>query len=225
MKECGKCSRILPKEQFGRNKTQKNGLSPWCKDCINTYRRNYYKTHKAEAKKAQKKWRERNKDYLKVYHEKNKKQIAKTRKDYYNKHKEERQEYRRQYRLINKEKLSRKNREYRQRNKEQIRAANKIYRRNNLGKYAFLSSTRRVRKLGNGAGLTKGEWEQILIDHDYKCAYCEDPYEHLDHILPVSKGGPHLKDNVQPLCSWCNSMKINKTESEFMDYLISIMEK
>ena len=45
-----------------------------------------------------------------------------------------------------------------------------------------------------------------------------DDYAHLDHIIPLSKGGPHLLSNVQTLCRKCNLEKsdmmpdeINKT--------------
>jgi 5-methylcytosine-specific restriction endonuclease McrA len=34
----------------------------------------------------------------------------------------------------------------------------------------------------------------------------------LDHIVPLSKGGLHSYENVQTLCSSCNSQKGNRTD-------------
>ena len=37
-----------------------------------------------------------------------------------------------------------------------------------------------------------------------------DNAAHCDHIIPVSRGGPHLYTNVQTLCKRCNLKKGNK---------------
>jgi 5-methylcytosine-specific restriction endonuclease McrA len=36
----------------------------------------------------------------------------------------------------------------------------------------------------------------------------------LDHIIPLSRGGLHKRDNVQCLCRQCNSIKSNRFEPE-----------
>lgn len=40
--------------------------------------------------------------------------------------------------------------------------------------------------------------------------YADDAAPTLDHIVPISKGGPHLYANVQCACRKCNTMKGNK---------------
>lgn len=37
-----------------------------------------------------------------------------------------------------------------------------------------------------------------------------DKFPTLDHIIPLSKGGKHTKENVQTACFTCNSIKGNK---------------
>ncbi len=42
------------------------------------------------------------------------------------------------------------------------------------------------------------------------CAYCGGPYEHLDHTIPLSRGGPHCPANLRPTCASCNLHKAAK---------------
>lgn len=47
------------------------------------------------------------------------------------------------------------------------------------------------------------------------CVYCGS-FKAItkDHIQPKSRGGKNHPENLQPLCSYCNCMKGNKTETE-----------
>ena len=44
----------------------------------------------------------------------------------------------------------------------------------------------------------------------YRCAYCGGPFEHVDHVKPLSKGGPHCLSNLRPACAPCNGGKADK---------------
>lgn len=50
---------------------------------------------------------------------------------------------------------------------------------------------------------------QLLGKQDGKCAYCgeSDKVWHLDHVVPVSRGGGHEIANLQVLCAGCNLRK------------------
>ena len=39
---------------------------------------------------------------------------------------------------------------------------------------------------------------------------------HVDHVLPLSRGGDYSLNNLVPACSFCNLSKHDKTASEFM---------
>lgn len=42
------------------------------------------------------------------------------------------------------------------------------------------------------------------------CACCGATETHMDHVVPVSRGGSHGIGNLQPLCKSCNSSKGSK---------------
>ena len=63
MKKCSKCKLEKPFEEFGKNKSQKDGLSHVCKKCRIINSKKYYITNIDNIKK----YRENNKDNKKNY--------------------------------------------------------------------------------------------------------------------------------------------------------------
>jgi 5-methylcytosine-specific restriction endonuclease McrA len=41
----------------------------------------------------------------------------------------------------------------------------------------------------------------------YRCWMCGGPFEHVDHVKPLSKGGAHALANLRPACRACNVRK------------------
>lgn len=64
-------------------------------------------------------------------------------------------------------------------------------------------------------GHTYGEWFLLKIQYGNTCPSCgrSEPTISLteDHIVPLSKGGTDLIENIQPLCLTCNVRKHTKT--------------
>ena len=60
--------------------------------------------------------------------------------------------------------------------------------------------------------------ENIFIRDNYECQYCGDefPYKDLtlDHVMPVSRGGPKSWKNLVTACHKCNHKKGNRTPRE-----------
>ena len=60
------------------------------------------------------------------------------------------------------------------------------------------------------------QWGQMLVAFGGRCAYCgSDGKIHMDHMTPVSRGGHHNIDNLQPLCAACNIRKHDMTDAEY----------
>ncbi len=57
------------------------------------------------------------------------------------------------------------------------------------------------------ASLTR---KAVFARDDWTCQYCGDPAENVDHVIPRSRGGLHVWENVVAACRRCNSRKENK---------------
>ena len=83
-----------------------------------------------------------------------------------------------------------------------------------------------VLELTNQGTLNTSKKNQGLIyaKTEGRCAYCGiwiPPFSrwHMDHMLPVSRGGPHTYGNVMPSCAHCNLSKSNMTVDEYRQAL------
>lgn len=70
--------------------------------------------------------------------------------------------------------------------------------------------------------------EKIFARDGWRCAYCNrkvyprNPHKPnkpkeatLDHVIPISKGGKHIEENVVCACRECNSLKSDKVQTLF----------
>lgn len=112
------------------------------------------------------------------------------------------------WREANPERSKQKTVEWREANPDRV----KEYRAANKDLAALYTRTRRTRKLENGGTHTIEEIENLLRLQKYKCAECQASVKdrttrHVDHIMPVSKGGRNDISNLQILCATCNHEK------------------
>ena len=75
---------------------------------------------------------------------------------------------------------------------------------------------------------TVEERNEILKDQDYKCNICFDILpskkgiilNEIDHIIPISKYGTNIRDNLHALCPWCHNEKSNKHDRNIINALV-----
>jgi 5-methylcytosine-specific restriction endonuclease McrA len=99
-------------------------------------------------------------------------------------------------------------------NPEKYRAIHSQWKAANKDAVNASTHRRRARIKGNGGSYTAAEWRALKAAHDFRCLMCkrQEPAIRLtvDHVIPISEGGPNTIDNIQPLCKSCNSKKYRR---------------
>ena len=54
----------------------------------------------------------------------------------------------------------------------------------------------------------------VFARDGYKCQYCGRPADSIDHVVPRSRGGEHVWENVAAACRRCNLDKRDRTPDE-----------
>lgn len=62
--------------------------------------------------------------------------------------------------------------------------------------------------------LTESDKQEIHERDNYTCVYCGAPSEHIDHVVPISRGGTDNYENLVASCQSCNLTKGTKLLSE-----------
>lgn len=98
-------------------------------------------------------------------------------------------------------------------------AALKVYRAKNREKVKEWKLKRRGANLGR---LPYGTIPAIARAQKWKCAICRVPIKdgyHVDHIMPIARGGKHENRNLQLLCGPCNLRKSDRDPIHHMQSL------
>ncbi|WP_405536890.1 HNH endonuclease [Streptomyces antimycoticus] len=66
-------------------------------------------------------------------------------------------------------------------------------------------------------GVTPKDWLKLVRRYGHRCAYCGGNTGgiHMDHVIPMSRGGRHAIGNVLPACQTCNLSKGPKLVAEW----------
>ena len=178
------------------------------------YNKEYYKKHYMEnitkLKEYRHKWYLYNRDRIlndrKIYQEKNKGKISKRKKEYH---------------IRNKDKILERVDKWQKNNPKMFRRNLNKYKKTDKGKAACqrAKSKRRAKEKEIINTLTAEEWIDILKKYKFECAYCGKEFtlfdrETRDHVIPISKGGNNIKENIVPACNNCNARKHNKILSK-----------
>ena len=187
-KICTKCKIEKELSLFNNTKKTKDGLCCFCKSCISIYYVNY---------------KEIKKEKRILSRDKNKEKIAKKTREYYDNNIDKIKEMSKKYYLKNKEKL-----------KQQRKKRNQTEK----GKAVIFNYTSKRRTIKKDGDVTTQEI--LKLKQNIKvCYWCNESLKnkkiHIDHYIPLSKGGKHTISNLVISCEKCNLSKHNKDPFKF----------
>ena len=160
---------------------------------VEAYNSEYYQNNKENIRVGQRKYYQNNKEGLKVSHS-----------EYYQKNKERLIAYTKEYHSNNKEKVLAQRKEYYSNNKEKVHKKTKKWRNNNPALVLqFAANRRAIKKRAIPKWLKNCPVESRRIYTIYLLsrllAKADGIERHVDHMWPLSDGGPHWSGNLQVL--------------------------
>lgn len=200
-KKCLVCKETLERRNFNKDKSRADGLSCVCRECEHKKSRAYYQKHTDERLFKLKKYRDSNKERLRIAAQERYRADPKRFHGYVKKWTDK-----------NIEHVKGQQKAWRENNKERIKKTVKAWADANKDKRMLSVEKRRALKCASGKIVTASEWKDLKAKYGNKCLGCgrTDVRLTMDHVIPLSLGGKHEIENCQPLCGSCNSTKHTK---------------
>lgn len=196
-KTCSRCKQDKPLSAFSADRSKHDCLRSHCKACVASYRANYDATHQELITATKSIWRAEHKD-----------RIAATNASWYANHREEQAAYRSSYRSNH---------------REQIATRMSRWHKDNPNNKIAANQRRRARKIAVGGTHTATDIQRQGEVQKWLCWWCgedcRDEY-HVDHLIPLARGGHNGPGNIVIACPHCNLSKNNKTPDEFSRRLL-----
>lgn len=199
-KKCFDCGKVKPVSEFYRARNRKDGYTENCIECREKRRKEHEKVDPDVYKNRWKRYYA-----LPENVEKNKNRSRK-------------------YREEHPEKAKKNDREMYEKHKSYYRAYSKAWYKTEKG-LALVKKKHAVRRSRAGDGkITAAQIRELEQENRDKygvltCVYCLSPIlgsYHLEHRVPLSRGGANTKENATIACPTCNVRKHTRTDEEFM---------
>lgn len=229
MKRCRMCREVFPatREFFGREPNTASGLRGRCHDCV-------------KAASAEERARPERKAYMREYTQQHKERLleqARARREAdpekYRAYRQQRYQEHRGVLLAemaaryaaNPTPVKLRTRAWRADNPERRRDAAARARRERPEVHRASNTRRKARKRAAPGTHTAQDIRDLLARQGGLCAYCAEPHGedyHVDHRVPLSRGGSNGPENLCIACAPCNLSKNDKTPEEFAAYRASL---
>lgn len=201
VKRCGMCGASKPLGEFHRRTGASDGRQTRCKTCV----RDADSVRPPRDPRVVKAYRERNRGRIRAA------SVARYRRNAAEARAGALSRY-----YANRERAARNNRRWRMANRARVALNFKAWAQENPAAVKALRQRRRARKLGAPGWYTAEQLEARVAFYGHRCAYCGGPFEHVDHVVPLSRGGSNWPANLRPACKACNLSKGKKRLSEWL---------
>jgi 5-methylcytosine-specific restriction endonuclease McrA len=229
-KSCSKCGETKPAttEYFRRDsRGYTDGFRNPCNACAKEVRRAWYEANRNDLIAKAAEWNRANNDRVaelaRIRRATDNENFRAYRRSHYAINRERLTEYRRLQNVIHKDDISIRSRAYYAVNKEKIKNQIRSYQmknRDKVRKWArVVSRNYRTRKLNAEGTHTAEDIQRQYKAQKGKCHYCKckvgDKF-HVDHVIPLSRGGSNWPENLVISCPPCNQSKGDKLPHEWL---------
>lgn len=125
-----------------------------------------------------------------------------------------------EWRKLNPDKTREQHATWWKKNTTKMRVLNVAWKKTHPEEMRAYNHNRRALVIGNGGKLSPGLEARLLAFQKNRCAICRASLKktghHLDHIVPLVKGGKNTDGNIQITCKKCNREKYSKDPITFM---------
>ena len=201
-KKCSKCGEVKEISQFRKHRAS-------CISCEKEYRKQYRQRNEEHIKQYQK-------QYHVQYKQDNKERIKEIEKKYYQENKERKKQYQSQYYHENIEYIKQHKKKYR-----------KQYNQSEQGREVNYRANLKRRSYKHKVIYTPIQRKRLLDRDNWSCQSCgckvhdrntgdwnTPDKAHINHIVPISKGGNSKPENLRILCRSCNLSKRNNVDKQ-----------
>ena len=193
-KTCKRCGESKPAtaDYFG---VSKGSFRSMCRPCKYAHERDYMK------------------GYLAGYFQANKPVLTERNAKWQAEHPDEMKAYRRAYEIRNKDVTGLRCSQWRKENPDRARVIQKRYESSNPEVRRTCQSNRRAREGGLRGRATVPHVRRLMLAQKGRCWWCQcklDSKHHLDHRIPLAKGGTSEANNLVLACPPCNLKKSTK---------------
>jgi len=216
LKICKKCgeAKSATEEFFSHDKSKPDGWHNYCKVCrASIYAAN--REHNAAYYAAN---RDRLRENARAWAAANPERKAKRMRAWRTANREHRAEYQRKWRANNREHTAEYDRTRRAANREHEAERMRAYFAANPGMRAANKRRRRARMRGAEGTHTAADIQAQYTRQKGRCFWCGekvgDTY-HVDHVVPLSRGGSNGPENLVIACPACNLRKHDKLPHEW----------
>lgn len=189
-----------------------------CVSCLKDNKKKNSESVKESGIKYRKKNREKINNRMKEYLIRENEEINLRRNKRYEINKDKINLSRKEKYIANKKLYLDRSKKWRQENKELFYEGIKRWREKNPEVCLAQAHRKRARRKGIIGSFSSKDIKRILLLQKNKCAVCRLILKkyHIDHIIPVFKGGNNFPSNLQILCPSCNCSKGAKDPLIFM---------
>lgn len=237
LKRCTLCLETFPAtlEFFASHKRGKDGLSSRCRKCraleCKQWRENnaehyleYGRKHTQEFNAAHP---EKKKARDRAYYEKNRERLKQKSRVYYRQNIDYERQYRYDYYRRNMATMKQRAHLHYQDNKERHHRLSREWNRNHPNQSRAIKHRARVLRISRIAASDR-HFTAKDIERQYKaqkgrCYWCGKKLGksyHVDHIVPIARGGSNAPENIVIACPPCNLSKNDSLPHEWSDKLL-----